>query len=265
MRALILRHDPNAAIASSRALIDKGFQILCVDTRAAAEMLVRSNTIDLLLLDEQVQGELTHPVVLSGERNNPYISAILMTDRTREETDDLYDLIPSLYALAGLKTEASIIGQLALTSVTHSTDTLARIAENAAADKAEAEAPDVFAKPQHDETPLVLTEQIPSVEQTVRVADQVDPFQMPAEPKTVPAEPETVVLQDVASAISPEPMVPMPPQQGVRVPSLAARMRVGATLAALEADEKAKSPFARKESATPYFAEKRQVPPQPAA
>ncbi len=36
MKALILRHDAQDAIATSQALADKGFQILCVDTLSVA-------------------------------------------------------------------------------------------------------------------------------------------------------------------------------------------------------------------------------------
>ena len=118
MRALILRNDPNAAMACSSALIEKGFQILCVDTRDVAETLVRLDLIDLLVMDERVQGDLTHTVALSGERHNPYVSTILMTDRPGDETDELYDLIPSLYALAGTETMPKLVGQLAVAAVT---------------------------------------------------------------------------------------------------------------------------------------------------
>ncbi|MEL6840230.1 MAG: hypothetical protein AAFP85_13125 [Pseudomonadota bacterium] len=230
MRALILRNDPNAAVASSRALIDKGFQILCVDTRAVAETLVRMDTIDLLVMDEQVQGELTHTVALSGERKNPYISAILMTDRPREETDDLYELIPSLYALAGVETEPALIGQLAVASVAHTPDTIARVAQNAAADLAEAQAPEMFATPDV-EPPL--------------------------------AEPEAWDHIDIP--VLEEEGLPAIPQEAVRIPSLAARMRVGATMAAYETDNKAASPFARNKTSLPQFAEPRHNRPQPAA
>jgi len=36
MKALILQKDAAAACATSRVLIDKGFQILCVETLAVA-------------------------------------------------------------------------------------------------------------------------------------------------------------------------------------------------------------------------------------
>lgn len=137
MRALILRNDPDAAVESSRALIDKGFQILCVENRTIAETLIRMDTIDLLVMDEEVEGCLTHGIALSGERKNPYISAIIVTDRTSQETDDLYELIPSLYALVGSNTAPKLVGQLALSSVANVDDVRARVRRNLAADAAD--------------------------------------------------------------------------------------------------------------------------------
>ena len=142
MRALILRNDSNDAVANSRALINKGFQILCVDTREVAETLVRVDTIDLLVMDEQIDGQLTHNIALSGERKNPLISSIMMTERAGAETDDLYDLIPNLYALVGEKTTSALVGQLALASVANCEERQARIAINQAFDAAEAAEPD---------------------------------------------------------------------------------------------------------------------------
>ena len=117
MKALILRNDAAASLATAHALIDKGFQILSVDTQAVAHALIRVDVIDLLVMDERVEGQLTHAIALSAERKNPYLSAILLTDRTAEETDDLFDLIPSLYGLAGHETAPAMLGKLALSAV----------------------------------------------------------------------------------------------------------------------------------------------------
>ncbi len=140
MKALILRQDPEAACAVSRALMDKGFQILCVEKLDVAHALIRVDTIDLLVMDERMDGQLTHAIALSGERKNPYLSAILLTDRPAEETDDLYALIPSLYAMAGMGVGADVIGKLALSAVSNVADVMARVTRQAAEDKAEAAA-----------------------------------------------------------------------------------------------------------------------------
>lgn len=138
MKALILRSDAKASVETAHALIDKGFQILTVDTQAAAHALIRMDVIDLLVMDERVEGQLTHAIALSGERRNPYLSAILLTDRRAEETDDLYDLIPCLYGLAGSDTAPELLAKLALSAVSNIEAALARVAEVAAVEAAEA-------------------------------------------------------------------------------------------------------------------------------
>ena len=54
MKALILRNDPDAARDTSRAFMDKGFQILCVEPLSLAHALIRVDTVDLLVMDERV-------------------------------------------------------------------------------------------------------------------------------------------------------------------------------------------------------------------
>ncbi len=134
MKALILRQDTDAAHATSRVLIDKGFQILCVETLAVAHTLIRVDTIDLLVMDERVAGQLTHAIALSGERRSPYLSVIMLTDRDGADTDDLYDLIPSLYALAGSGTSPDLLGRLALSAVSNLDEAIARVNRRTAAE-----------------------------------------------------------------------------------------------------------------------------------
>jgi hypothetical protein len=132
MKALILQKDADAACATSRVLIDKGFQILCVETLTVAHALIRVDTIDLLVMDERFDGQLTHSIALSGERRSPYLSVIMLTDRDGVETDELYDLIPCLYALAGSGTAPHVLGQLAMSAVSNMDEAIARVNRRAA-------------------------------------------------------------------------------------------------------------------------------------
>ncbi|WP_400087382.1 imidazoleglycerol-phosphate dehydratase [Yoonia sp. R78084] len=149
MKALILRNDAAASLSTAHALIDKGFQILSVDTQALAHALIRLDTIDLLVMDERIEGQLTHAIALSAERRNPHLSAILVTDRTAEQTDDLFELIPSLYGLVGHDTTARVLGKLALSAVSAPIH-LPVFVEDAAV----TEVPEVFETPQLE--PLLL-------------------------------------------------------------------------------------------------------------
>lgn len=138
MKALILRNDADAAVATGRALIEQGCQILSVDSQAVAHTLIRVDAIDLLVMDETVEGQLTHAIGLSGERKNPYLSTILISDRPAAETDDLFALIPSLYSIVGTETAPEVIGQLAVTASAVDAAKAARILQNQAEDIAEA-------------------------------------------------------------------------------------------------------------------------------
>ena len=139
MKALILRSDADAAVSTARVLIEKGFQILCVESHKVAYALVRLDTIDLLVMDERINGQLTHSLMLSAERRNPYISGILFTDRIGKETDDLYELFPCLYALVGRKMDSKLLGKLAVAAVSNKEAIAARVAANAMMDAAEEE------------------------------------------------------------------------------------------------------------------------------
>lgn len=83
-------------------------------------------------MDERFDGQLTHSIALSGERRSPYLSVIMLTDRDGAETDELYKLIPCLYALAGSGTAPHVLGQLALSAVSNLDDAIARVHGRAA-------------------------------------------------------------------------------------------------------------------------------------
>ncbi len=194
MRALILQNDDAAAVASSRALIDKGFQILCVKNRDVAETLIRMDKIDLLVMDEHIDGCLTHAIALSGERKNPFISSIIVTDRSGAETDDLYELIPSLYALVGGNTAPNLMGQLAYSSVTNLDALRERVRRQRAADMADAKAPDDLAieVPEEAKAPLPQMLQAPI------------PAAIPA-PIAAPAPMQVPQMAEATAAIAPAP------------------------------------------------------------
>ena len=203
MKALILRQDPEAACAVSRALMDKGFQILCVEKLDVAHALIRVDTIDLLVMDERIDGQLTHAIALSGERKNPYLSAILMTDRGREETDDLYALIPSLYALVGMQSGAELLGKLALSAVSNTDDVMARVARQRAADKAEAGPPpllldDIIATPSEPADPEDDLEPAPA-DIAIAAPELAAMRAQPARPLTPLERIDDVILAQVAA------------------------------------------------------------------
>lgn len=138
MKALILRDDPEASVACAKVLSDKGFQVICVETRHIARALLRIETVDVLIMDERLDGRLTHSIALSAERRLPFISTLIMTDRSRSESDDLFDLIPSLYCLLGTDMAAELVARFALSSIENYAEAEARVRRNKARDVEEA-------------------------------------------------------------------------------------------------------------------------------
>ncbi|WP_019954083.1 hypothetical protein [Yoonia vestfoldensis] len=141
MKAMILRDDAADAVQTAHILANKGFQTLCVTSRDIAQAMIRADVIDLMVMDERIGMQLTHTLALSAERRNPFVSTIIMTDKGAEATDDLYGLIPSLYALIGTRTGADILGKIVLSAVANTEEAARRIDRQLAADAAELAAP----------------------------------------------------------------------------------------------------------------------------
>ncbi len=137
MKAMILRDDAADAVQTAHILANKGFQTLCVTSRDIAQAMIRADVIDLMVMDERIGMQLTHTLALSAERRNPFVSTIIMTDKGAEATDDLYGLIPSLYALIGTRTGPDILGKIVLSAVANTEEAARRIDRHLAADAAE--------------------------------------------------------------------------------------------------------------------------------
>ena len=117
MKALILRNDSASALDVSRLLMEKGFQILSVQSLATAQTLARVETIDLLVMDDLVAGQLTHSVALSAERRNPDVCVIAVSDRDSSQTEGLFELMPCLYAVIGEATDAEVFGKIVMSAM----------------------------------------------------------------------------------------------------------------------------------------------------
>ncbi|WP_322889639.1 MULTISPECIES: imidazoleglycerol-phosphate dehydratase [unclassified Yoonia] len=142
MKAMILRDDAADAVQTAHILANKGFQTLCVTSRDIAQAMIRADVIDLMVMDERIGMQLTHTLALSAERRNPFVSTIIMTDKGAEATDDLYGLIPSLYALVGTRTGPDILGKIVLSAIANTEEVARRIDRHLAAEAAELALPE---------------------------------------------------------------------------------------------------------------------------
>ena len=118
MQVLILDDDPALMARLAQAMMGRGFQTVCVDSLAAAEAVVRMDFVDLMVIGERVQGRLTHPLALLAECRDPAVPAVLLTDRSGPEIEELFDLIPSIASILGRRTLPAMIAQVAVAAVT---------------------------------------------------------------------------------------------------------------------------------------------------
>lgn len=117
MQVLILEDDPSFQAQLAQAMMGKGFNVLCVETVPAAEAYLRLDMADVLIAGERIGGRLSHPVALLAECRNPMVAAVLLTDRSGPELDELFDLMPSLVGVLGRRVAPSVVTQVVMAAV----------------------------------------------------------------------------------------------------------------------------------------------------
>jgi hypothetical protein len=117
MQVLILEDDPSFQAQLAQAMMGKGFNVLCVETVPAAEAFLRLDMADVLIAGERIGGRLSHPVALLAECRNPLVAAVLLTDRSGPELDELFDLMPSLVGVLGRRVAPSVVTQVVMAAV----------------------------------------------------------------------------------------------------------------------------------------------------
>jgi len=126
MIALVIQNDPFRAAATTSGLMKSGFQVMTVESLHAADAMAQIGVIDLLVAEERVKGDLTHRLILSAERRNPGVTAILMTDKTGEDADELYLLMPAVYAMLPLEADAPTVSRFVKAAMSYTGDQLHR-------------------------------------------------------------------------------------------------------------------------------------------
>lgn len=114
MQVLILDDDPAFQAQLARAMMGQGFNVLCVDTVPGAEAFLRLGMVDVLIAAERIGGKLSHAVALLAECRNPLLAAILRTDRTGADLDELFDLVPAVVGILGRAVAPSLVMQVVL-------------------------------------------------------------------------------------------------------------------------------------------------------
>ena len=114
MQVLILDDDPVFQAQLAQVMMGQGFNVLCVDTVPAAEAFLRLGMVDVLIAGERIGGKLSHAVALLAECRNPLLAAVLRTDRTGPDLDELFDLVPSVCGILGRGVAPALVLQVVL-------------------------------------------------------------------------------------------------------------------------------------------------------
>lgn len=133
MQVMVINDDPEVQVRVAKGLMSKGFQVVGMETVARACAYVKIDPVDILITGERVGGRLSHTVALAAECANPMVTTMLLTDRTDPEIEELYDLLPSLYALISPRSDPTVVARLALSAVASPQDAERRMHRNAIA------------------------------------------------------------------------------------------------------------------------------------
>lgn len=112
MQALILNSDRATLRAHTTALLKHGYSVVNATSLEEAQDYSRLGTFDLLLMEERVEGRLTHTISLIAEQKKEDVVTVLVTDRVDGALNELTDLLPSLNCFVGTKVSDSILTAL---------------------------------------------------------------------------------------------------------------------------------------------------------
>lgn len=87
--------------------------LIATGSQKVARTILGQARVDVLIMAEKVQGQLTHATALFAEYRNPKLATLVLTDRTDPEVEELYQLIPSVCGILGAAVDEHIVLQLA--------------------------------------------------------------------------------------------------------------------------------------------------------
>lgn len=117
MQALILHDDIGEANRLGRILARRGFMVSACADQERATRFVRRTPTDLLILKEVIDGRHTTSVSLAAEYNNPHTATLLLSNRSRSQLVEQFDLLPSLRGILSGQPGAAFLTSLALQAV----------------------------------------------------------------------------------------------------------------------------------------------------
>ncbi|WP_420860728.1 response regulator [Algirhabdus cladophorae] len=112
MQALILNSDPEIRKIHTLALLGHGFAVVSAANLEEAQDYSRVGAFDLVLMEERLEGRLTHTISLIAEQKKADVVTILVTERADEGLNELCELLPSLNCIVGPGVDKSLLLKL---------------------------------------------------------------------------------------------------------------------------------------------------------
>ena len=121
MQALIVHDELGELDRIGRALSRRGFMVITCTNQDEAVSLVRRSVTDLVILKDKIETRYTSAVALAAEYNNPQAVTFLLTERSRVQSFELFELVPSLHAVLSARPDAQLVAALGLQAVENPT------------------------------------------------------------------------------------------------------------------------------------------------
>ena len=117
MKVLIVGDDHGRQTRLAAAMMQTGFQVICVETARSAGNYLGTDLVDVLILTETRSARIGNVWSCISHSRNPGLSVIVMSDRTGPASDELFEDIPSLYCVLALDIAPGTIASIALASI----------------------------------------------------------------------------------------------------------------------------------------------------
>lgn len=113
MQVLILDDYPVFQSALANQMRGLGYEVTCAFEVDEALAHLRLGRTALLILRDRIDGRGSLSAALAAEFYNNDVATVILSDRAGGESDELFDLIPSLRALMGEDCRPALVTQCA--------------------------------------------------------------------------------------------------------------------------------------------------------
>lgn len=124
MQVLIVDEFPVFQSTLGVLLRNEGLQVTQAHSAQEALAHLRCRQTQLLVLREKLAGQSALSVALAAEFHRPDVATVLLSDRSGEDGDELFELVPSLACVMGEECRPTLVQRFALSALESKRETL---------------------------------------------------------------------------------------------------------------------------------------------